>query len=205
MKQDLLYDRDYATHIIAVDLDDVLAAHVEAFVEFRNSRYATNITTEEYNDHWLNIWGDVSHDEIVARAAEFHTHESVVMYEVKPGAQDAIATLARDNDLYIVTARPKQIVDASLEWIDMHFPGIFKDVLFVPIWDPANTKTKADICKEIGATYLIDDIPRHCDIAAAAGITAILFGDYSWNRSHDLTDGVIRCKTWADVIATTTG
>lgn len=187
--------------IIAVDLDDVLAAHVEAFVEFSNTRYATQITTEEYNDHWTNIWGDMSHDEIVARAAEFHTHESVVMYDVKPGAQDAIAELARDNDLYIVTARPKQIVDASFEWLDIHFPGVFKGVRFVPIWVPENTITKADICKEIGATFLIDDIPRHCDIAAHAGVTALLFGDYSWNRNHDLLEGVVRCKTWADVLA----
>lgn len=186
---------------IAIDLDDVLAAHVEAFIEFSNSHYNTSIGIEEYSDHWTDIWGEIGREEIEARAAEFHTHESVVGYDEKLGAQEAITYLASKNDLYIVTARPRQIVDASLEWVEAHFPGVFKDVLFVPIWDKSNTLTKADICIEIGATCLIDDIPRHCNIAAEAGIKSILFGNYAWNRNLDVVDGVVRCRDWQEVVA----
>jgi 5'(3')-deoxyribonucleotidase len=185
---------------IAIDLDDVLAEHVEAFIEFSNIYYGTNLTVDEYSDHWVDLWGEIDREEIERRAAEFHTHESTIGYKVKKDAKRVLTELGRDNDLYIVTARPRHLIDTSLEWVRTHFDGIFKGVHFVPIWEPDNTVTKADICRQIGATYLIDDLVRHCNIAAEGGITAILFGDYSWNRDQTINPVVIICKTWDDVL-----
>ena len=54
---------------IAIDLDDVLAAHVESFVAFSNANYGTNLGVEDYRDHWANLWG-VENEEIERRAAK---------------------------------------------------------------------------------------------------------------------------------------
>ena len=60
--------------------------------------------------------------------------------------------------------------------------------------------TKADIVKQIGADYLIDDQPKHCFAAAEAGITSLLFGDYRWNRNVKLPEGVVKVRTWHEVL-----
>jgi 5'(3')-deoxyribonucleotidase len=102
---------------------------------------------------------------------------------------------------HIVTARRAHLIDTTREWLANYFPGYFKDIHFVPIWEPGNTITKADICKQIEADYLIDDLPKHCNVAADGGIKAILFGDYSWNKNENLHSGVVKCKDWDSVLS----
>lgn len=181
-------------------MDDVLAGHAEAFIQFSNGNYTTNLTIEGYSDHWTDFWGDIGHDEIERRAMEFLTYESVNQFEPKEDAMKALANLSKNNDLFVVTARPRHLLDASHRWINKHFKDIFKDIHLVPIWEPNNKITKADICKQIGATYLIDDSVSHCNLVAEGGMKAILFGDYAWNRKEYINDGVIRCKGWSEVV-----
>ena len=184
---------------IAIDLDDVLAAHVESFVAFSNANYGTNLGVEDYRDHWANLWG-VENEEIERRAAKFHIPETVSAFAVKEEAKMALQKLSDGHDLYIVTARRQKLIDTTTEWVDRHFKGIFKDTRFVPIWEPNNTITKADICRQIGARWLIDDLAGHCNIAAQGGIEAVLFGDYAWNRNEEIVSGVTRCKNWDEVL-----
>lgn len=185
---------------MAIDLDDVLAAHVEAFVEFSNTQYGTDLTIEDYSEHWTEIW-KMEREEVEKRAAEFHIHENTAEYAVKEEAVTALETLSKTYDLYIVTARRASMVDNTIIWVDRHFPGVFKDIHFVPIWEPNNTISKADICKRIGANYIIDDLASHCNLAASNGIHAILFGDYAWNRNEEITEDVTRCKNWSEVLS----
>ena len=184
---------------IAIDVDDVLASHVEAFILFSNSNYGTNLQISDYDDQWVHMW-QVEHEEISRRKAEFHQPANVAAFEFKEEARAALAVLASNYDLYVVTARPKELVEITHQWLEKHLPGVFKGVHFVPIWEPDNTITKADICKQLGAEYLIDDMPRHCAVVAEAGIQAILFGEYGWNK-HGLTPGVTRCRDWKEVSA----
>ncbi len=184
---------------IAVDVDDVLAAHVPAFIAFSNEYYGTNLTVEDYTEHWADIW-HVERDEIERRASEFHVPETLLRFQKDNSADVVLSTLAKNYDLAIVTARREHTLNATHEWLDTHFYGVFKEVHFVPIWEPNNTVTKADICKNIGASYLIDDLARHCNLAAENGIKSLLFGDYSWNRKEELIPGVTRVKDWPAVL-----
>lgn len=183
---------------IAIDLDDVLAAHAEAFVQFSNELYKTDLTVDDYTDYWSEIW-QVEEEEVERRSAEFHTPGVVMRFGVKDEALDTLRRLKEHYELFVVTARRKKLIDITQEWLDKEFSGIFLGVHFVPIWEPNNTITKAEISKEIGAIYLIDDLVQHCNLAAEAGIQALLFGDYSWNRSDPLHEDVIRIKDWQSV------
>lgn len=183
---------------IAIDLDDVLAAHAEAFVQFSNERYKTNLTVDDYTDHWGEIWR-VEEEEAERRSAEFHTPGVAMAFGAKSEAIDTLRKLKEHYDLFVVTARNKKLIDITREWLDKEFPGIFSGIHFVPIWEPNNRITKAEISKEIGATYLIDDLVQHCNLAAEAGMIAILFGHYSWNRDDPLNKNVVRLKDWHSV------
>ena len=184
---------------VAIDVDDVLAAHADAFISFSNRRYGTNFSIEDYHDDWPKLWG-ISHEEMEKRAKEFHTTQSVAKYQLIQEADNVILKLKESYRLFLVTARPKYNIESTYDWINRNFSGVFEDIHFVPIWEPNNTVTKADICKQIGADFLIDDLPQHCNIAAQGGIKALLFGDYSWNRNEEILNGVTRVKDWNEVL-----
>ena len=177
----------------------MLASHAEAFVAFSNANYGTRLTPEDYREEWSKLW-KVGPEEVERRANEFNKAEAIGSFSVKKQALPALQSLNNDYALCIVTARRQMAVETTMGWLDNHFPDIFKGVYFVPIWEPDNTVTKADICQEIGADFLIDDLPRHCNLAAARGIEAILFGSYSWNRDEETVAGVTRCKDWTKVL-----
>lgn len=184
---------------IAVDLDDVLAQHAVAFIQFSNERYGTNLEPHEYDDEWENLWGKTEWDEIMRRADGFHTHERTLSYGKIEEASPVLAALKQKYRLVIVTARPKHLIATTHEWLALHHADIFDEVHFVPIWEPDNKVTKADICKQIGATFLIDDSIKHCNIAAEGGIHPLLFGGYQWWSRHIIDPRITKVANWQQV------
>jgi 5'(3')-deoxyribonucleotidase len=184
---------------IAVDVDDVLAANVPAFIAFSNERWGTSLTVEDYSEHWGDLW-KVDQEEWARRAVEFHDSGVVSTLEVIPRADAVLKTLAMAYDLVIVTSRRTQINKETGEWINRYFPGIFSDVHFAGMWDEvteaSSRATKAALCKQIGADYLIDDHLKHCQAAAEVGIESLLFGDYPWNQANDLPPNIKRVSDW---------
>jgi 5'(3')-deoxyribonucleotidase len=185
---------------IAVDLDDVLASTAEALIIFSNANYGTNFKIDDYDDEWARLW-NIEQEEVERRSIEFHIPQNLAAFEVKVKAKSAIQKLSTKYDLYIVTARSYRLKDSTKEWVERHFKNAFLDIHFVPLWEPSNKVTKTDICKQIGATYLIDDLPQHCNMAAENGITAILFGNYGWNHCRKVANNVIRCADWPAVLS----
>ncbi len=184
---------------IAVDIDDVLADHVAAFAAFSNANYGTNISKHNYDDAWSKLW-EVDRREIERRALEFHTAESIMQYELIEAAKESLEHLAHHYDLAVVSARPMHVKDASERWLAINFGNMFREVHFLPYWEENNTLTKADLCKRAGADYLIDDIVKHCNIAAENGLQGLLFGDYSWNQADNIHSSVKRLANWKEVV-----
>lgn len=183
---------------VAIDVDDVIAAHAEAFVEFSNEQYGTHLTVNDYSEHWHDLW-QADNEEVERRAAEFHTPERTLSYQRKQEAAIVLGDLSLKKNLVVVTARPYGLVDTTRLWLDENFPEVFSDYHFVPIWTPGNTVTKADICRQIDADFLVDDLTRHCNVAAEAGIQALLFGDYPWNRNEEIHPNVTKVSSWPEV------
>jgi 5'(3')-deoxyribonucleotidase len=185
--------------IIIVDIDEVLARHNFALAKWHNDSFGTSHTEHTYvTDEWSRVWG-TSPEETERRAASYQTHDVFVTLPVMSGAHDALAKLSVVHDLVVVTVRRRHVVDATHIWLDQHFPGIFKDVRFIHLWDEGAKTTKAEIAAELGASYLIDDSLKHCTLAAAEGIEAFLFGDYTWNKAEVLPPGVRRVKNWQEI------
>lgn len=195
--------------VIAVDVDDVLAAHAQAFVDFSNQRWGTNLTVDDYNDDWSILWGldraiDEHRQEIAERASAFRLHSTVTMPH-EASAHDVLLRLKDRYDLIIVTARQQQIKGETLAWIKEKFPGIFQEdrIFFTGFYDTIRkdsaVKTKGDILKSLGADYLIDDQPKHCNSAMELGIQGLLYGNYAWQTTEPVHDGVVRVADWSEV------
>lgn len=193
--------------IIAIDIDDVLAASAAGFVAHSNQKWGYNLTPEDYDENWAEVWG-LPMNQAVERAEELYKEGIFADYAHFAEAKPVLKRLAKQHDLIVITSRRAVIKGITDGWLTTHFPSTFKDVHYAGIWDDTKAhdalerfaRTKAAICRDLGVDYLIDDQPKHCIGAAEAGIPSLLFGDYSWNRGvKKLPTGVTRARTWADI------
>lgn len=191
-----------AKPIIAVDVDDVLAASAIAWVKHSNDRWDTNLTVDDYLEDWATMW---QLDHVATRVRADQLFDERVLRDFDPDAQAAavLTKLSERFTLVIATSRRTSSRDDTLEWLDKHFNGIFSDVHMSGIFDSSLEGTveltKSEMIQRIGADYLIDDQFKHCQAVAGHGGKAILFGDYTWNRVDELPIGVTRCADWLAV------
>lgn len=190
--------------IIAVDADDTIFDENTAIRLYMNDNYGFHHTEADYlvegpfDNYWERIWN----------LDQQQTHD---MYEkfvvssykenLKPvnGAIQILKKLKDKYELVIVTSRDNRTTGLTHRALSEHYPTIFSDVHFTPLWGNGEKVTKAKICQEIGASYLIDDSFQHCELASEAGVNAILFGTYGWNCYQTLPDSIVSCKNWEEV------
>lgn len=185
---------------IAVDVDNVLAMHADALMTFYNSVAGTSLTIDDYSEMWRFAGESVDHKKVIGGqfvASGIHARMGVI-----EGSQQALAQLKSNYKLVIITARKKAVVETTLTWVEQHFPGVFDGIHFAQIWEEEGSKiTKADLCRQVGAEYLIDDSLEHCFLVAEAGIETLLFGDYAWNKIKEpLPKCVKRVKDWQEAL-----
>lgn len=102
-----------------------------------------------------------------------------------PGSLEALRAISRSIRFVVVTSRQSVLQEVTKQWIEAHFPGVFEGVHFGNHYsaDGSPSRSKAEICKDLGAVALIDDSRHHALACAKAGVPlVILFGDYSWNK-----------------------
>lgn len=185
--------------ILAIDIDGVLADHTAALAAWHNQTFGTRLTVDDYiSDEWRYVW-NTSADEAERRAQAFHATGAHGRFATIRGAKTALRELKKTHDLILVTVRRRNVIDATYQWLEVHYPGLFQDVHFIHYWDDNQRKTKAEVCQQIGAHYLIDDSLKHCLEAAEAGIPALLFGVYAWNKAETLPRNVTRVPDWKSV------
>lgn len=192
--------------VIAIDIDDVLAANVPAFLAFSNKKWGTHLTIEDFHEDWATMWG-VDHSVVEERSMEM---DKAGVFRNHPHFDEALPVLkklSKSYTLVIATSRRKNLNKDTMEWIEQYFPNIFKEVHYAGIWDDfskykdAHLQTKGELVRQIGADYFIDDQPKHCFAAAEAGIQTLLFGDYPWNRDVQSSQRIARVHNWQEVEA----
>jgi 5'(3')-deoxyribonucleotidase len=190
--------------IIAVDVDDVLADSTEFWRLEVNKRANINLQTEhwrvpgEYSKYYERIWEAHGVNHLIS-IDDIDGYMMTDQSGVRP-VPDAIKTLrklASTYELVVITARNSAQETATRKWLDAVYPDIFDQIYFT--WDAAGetSRSKGEICAEIGASWLIDDYPGHCKSALEHGVRAVLYGTYGWHT--DMPMGVVHCKTWKDI------
>ena len=191
--------------IIAVDVDEVLAAYAKGFIQFSNARWGTNLTIQDYDEDWSKVW-QIDRADVPSRVAALLDSRQIVALDHDVSALDVLRHLKESYDLIIVTARQTQMKGDTLAWVSQRFPGIFEEdkIFFAGIWDvldeTSRHKTKGQMIKDLGVSYLIDDQLKHCLSVQQQGLQALLFGDYAWNQATEpLPRGVTRVHNWSEV------
>lgn len=191
--------------VIAIDIDDTIAASTESLRLLANKHANVDLPEEaylvqgEYWGYYERVWeehgisGSVTFEDY---ADEMIADQSNV--PLLPSALYAIKQLAKTNRVILLTARDRSWEHATRKWIDLHFPNIDIQLYFSNAHSDASGKTKGELCKELGVATLVDDNVEHCASAEEWGIKAILFGEYGWQ--HHAPDEMVRCRDWSAVL-----
>jgi len=184
---------------IAVDIDEVLFPMVNDLIKYVDREHKVKLTPEDFKTYHLeDIWPAGSAEGTIV----FESYKKQVTPEIAPveGAAEALKALSRNYDVIVMTARDVSVKPITMSWINNYFPGLFKGVHFVGNRiDSVTWRTKAEVCEELGVSYLIDDSLKHLTLVSRAGIKGLLFGDFSWNQG-DLPKGIVRVNGWQEVL-----
>ncbi len=192
---------------IAVDIDDVLSVSSEALVEFSNKRWGMKLTAEQVTEDFAQTWG-VTREEASPMIEEFLSSGVHRSYQSFQEALPVLRKLKPQFRLIVITSRRRRLKPVTDAWIERHFSGIFDEIIYAGIFDGLNPdnahakhkQTKAELCREHGVDYLIDDQPKHCVATAEQGMHALMFGDYAWNRNLRIEhDKLTAVRSWQEV------
>lgn len=181
------------------DLDDVILNFMESFRGFHNENYGTNHELEDYTDFYLeNILG-CTKEEIVKRVEVFYnSHEHKNANPVK-GAVEVLKKLSDKYELIIITAKPEELREQTIAWLNIHLPNIFSDVVFTNHFQGEGPKrNKGDVCLELGIEAFVDDAIHNAENVASVGIPVLLL-DTPWNRKFEETEFVKRVQNWEQI------
>lgn len=194
-----------AKPIIAIDIDDVISGTIEAARLWANQRTNLDLQAHHYyvdEDYWAyynRIWathgvGDMLQFEtFLEELIEDQTHVPLMA-----GAAFAITQLREQYDIMLITARDPSLEASTKAWLQTHFD------FELPLYMSSNpivksgSKSKGELCVQLGASVLIDDNVENCQSAIDYGVEAILFGDYGWNTRAP--EKAIRCADWPAVV-----
>ncbi|MEK7471671.1 MAG: hypothetical protein AAB624_00290 [Patescibacteria group bacterium] len=191
--------------LIAIDIDDVIAASTESVRLLANERTGSNLTEDHYKtagEYWgyyERVWREhdledkLSYQDLSAEMAIDQLHVPLLA-----GAEIGVATLLEKHKTVLITSRDPGWELATIKWTKHHFGERIPELYFSRNHKDTKEKTKGELCIELGATWLIDDNVEHCLSAIKVGVGAVLFGEYGWqqNKSKEL----IHCKDWSAVI-----
>lgn len=179
--------------IVAVDLDEVLGAFVEALASWHNEHHGTTLTSNDFHSyHFRDVWGGTD-DETRGKMNKFFESSH---FDSITSVKESAAVLRQLKNAFckfiVVTSRDHVIADRTRAWLDVHFHGIFDDVLFGNHYGVTGKKTpKSELCAQIGAHVLIDDSLSYALEAASVVPTVITFGQYAWNSGPAKVQGEV--------------
>lgn len=188
---------------IGIDLDDVLANFIDGLMLYHNQTYGTSIRREEVqNFSFGDIFGGTLEERVKKVKDFFETNYFDNLLPIED-SQESINYLALSNELFIVTSRPIFIKEKTERWLNKFFTDKFSGIVNSSNhYSKAENsgKTKAQLCRELGISVLIDDSLDYILQCPSTRIKGILFGNYPWNQNGNLPLGIARVKNWKEAL-----
>lgn len=188
--------------VIAVDLDEVVVHTAQRILDYYEDNHGVRVPIERYYDGDLQKWGGVPGDEVVRRLNTFIQTDEYFAIPPDDGALEGLESLASRYSLHAVTGRPYFVESATRRWAQKHLPNVFTDIVHTSHYLEGHAKrvTKLEICQDIGAIALIDDLPDHLRPLVGSRTAPILHGEHPWSDPEDLHPEIVKTPRWSDVV-----
>lgn len=186
---------------IVIDLDDTLLNFIDAIADFHNSVYGTSLTRDSFHSYnFWEVWGGTK-EEAIEKVEIFFKSKYFNKMRVIEGAREFVDELKKDNELYIVTARPDSADEITRLSIDFFFPNSFKGVYLSNRFGKNGvSRTKKDICDIINPDVVIEDSADYANELVKDGRKVFLF-NRRWNVDKVVRQEVIRVNFYEDILA----
>jgi len=185
---------------IGIDIDEVLADSLSAIINYHNDIYGTELTREQFRSYrFWETWGGTM-DEAIQKIYDFHKTPYFANMLPVAGSQAGVQALKDKHDLYIVTSRQNDIIEATKQWVEQYFPNTFTDIHFANHYSQSGSPlTKKTICDAINVDLLIDD-SREFAVECLQPDRKVLLYDCPWNQIDGLPEGIKRVYSWPEII-----
>jgi uncharacterized HAD superfamily protein len=166
---------------------------------FCSHELGLHYTLDDYTCyHFATVWA-CSPAEANERVHSFFQSKYFAQLQPLPGAKSSLQRLQRVADLVVVTSRQHVIEEQTRAWLDEHYSGVFKTVLMGNHFAMSGaSRSKAELCREVGASVLVDDNPVYARECAEAGIDVLQFGAYPWNRNVHAHPRITLVRSWLE-------
>src|SRR3989344_6919744 len=108
---------------IGIDIDGVIADFVKKFLDFYNKKTGNNLSVKDWITY--NFWDFIpmAKEEGKKLMDEFYSLEDFDEIPLIEGSKEVIHELAKQNQIYIITARPLRWGEKTKKFFNRHFPG----------------------------------------------------------------------------------
>jgi len=188
---------------IGVDVDEVLAGFLSAFIEYHNVEYGTSLVRGDFSSYNFEEVVGGTKEEVIGKICDFHKTSYFFGIKCIEGSQEAIGRLSLDNELSVVTARQSSVEGVTRSWIGEYFSGCFGEVHMANHYpsDGSPSRTKREICDSYGIEVLVEDSLNHALDCLTSERRVLLFDmGYPWNQAKDLPEGMVRVHSWKEVL-----
>ncbi|OHB16575.1 MAG: hypothetical protein A2544_00995 [Candidatus Zambryskibacteria bacterium RIFOXYD2_FULL_43_10] len=185
--------------IIGFDLDNVLLNFSEALHAHHNATYGTKYKTKDVKFIELHKVWNCTEEEAKRRVFDFFGSQNHWSALPINGAVEGIQKLKHSHRLFVVTSKPEELREKTLEWLDRHFPKKFDEIHFTnQYYGNGPERTKGEVCKELGIEIFVDDFLHNVEDVANLGIPALLF-NAPWNQG-EVKPPITRVYSWDEIV-----
>lgn len=185
---------------IAVDIDEVLFEYVEAYLDFLKERVPHNKKYEDFVTY--NFWElfNISREEAIKIADEFYDSPFFDKARVVDGSKESLEYLTKKGfEIYFLTSRPIRWKKKTTNFLKKNYPFKKKNLIFSGDFHKKNGETKAQICKKLGISLIVEDNLFYALDCASKGIYVLLF-DRPWNKQKIKNNKIKRCFNWKEIV-----
>ena len=182
---------------IAIDIDEVIVEFVEKYLEFVESRGVRRVDYEDVFCYELWEVLGIEKDLVVKLFDEYNFTEYFKKHDFVEGAREGVVFLRDNHDICFITARPKDRIKETKDFIMNEF-GVLGDRVLFSGDIIREGKNKDEICRELGVGVIIEDNGSSSLEYAENGLRVLLL-DKPWNRRVE-HERIYRCFSWDDVL-----
>jgi uncharacterized HAD superfamily protein len=174
--------------VITFDCDEVLADLVKGMLCRHDNRFfGVPLVWDDIVDYYIEHLPQFKEHSISFDQAKQLFDEIIMDHKwVQPveGMPALVSDLKRQgHELYVITARGDELTDATMTWIQTHYPDMFSDVILANHYNQKNKQCKGDLCHYLGSQIMIEDTMHNTQKVIAKNIPVIM-PEKPWNKQY---------------------
>lgn len=181
---------------IGCDLDEVIVEFTKPFLDFYNLRNKTRFAYGGMRTYNLRECLGISEKKEQEEIDKFYETNGFRNAPLVFGAFEGLDKILQTNSVVIVTSRPLRIKKETEKFARLYFPNV--PVLFSGDFLNNGLKTKAEISRELGFDWFIEDRHEYAVDIARTGVEVFLL-DKPWNQEK-VNGRVTRVKNWGEIM-----